>query len=73
MSAIRLEMSVTTDPDFGGFRFYVEQGRAFDAGEYAEAYEISRGDISEQDIMRAEQAARNLQPGEWLEVTHEDE
>ena len=31
----RLNWTTTTAPDFSGFRFYVEEGRLFDAEAYA--------------------------------------
>lgn len=66
-----LSFKTVTAPDFGGFKFYVEAGRLFDAGDYAEAYDLSRSDIDEQDIHSAQDAAGRLNDGEWLEVTHE--
>ena len=42
---IELTQSVTTQPDFSGFMFYVEAGRAFDADDYAEAYNLNRAEI----------------------------
>jgi len=65
-----LTFSTTTTPDFGGFRFYVEAGSVFDAGDFAEAYSLNRSDIDPQDIHSAQDAAAQLNPGEWLEVTH---
>lgn len=66
-----LQWATTTKPDFGGFRFYVEAGRAFDADDYAEAYSLNRADIDAESIHGAQDAASRLAPGEWLEVTHE--
>ena len=71
MSEIRLSFEATTSPDFGGFRFYVEEGRLFDADDYADAYKLNRSDINAQDIRSAQDAAGRLNPGEWLEITHE--
>jgi len=74
MSTIRLTWTTTTNPDFGGFRFFVESGDVFDADDYAEAYGLIRSEIDHNDIANAQAAASNLAPGEWLEVTHaEDE
>jgi hypothetical protein len=67
----RLSFTTTTKLDFGGFRFYVEAGRLFDADDYAAAYKLNRSDIDAQDIHSAQDAAGRLNPGEWLEVTHE--
>ena len=53
----RLNWTTTTSPDFGGFRFYIEEGRLFDAGA--------------QDVHSVQDAAGRLSPGEWLEVSHE--
>lgn len=71
MNATTLNFSTTTTPDFGGFKFYVEAGRLFDADDYADAYKLNRSDIDAQDIHSAQDAAGRLNPGEWLEVTHE--
>lgn len=73
MNSIRLDFNTTATPDFGGFKFYVEQGRLFDADDYAEAYGLNRSDIDAQDIHSAQDAAGRLNPGEWLEVTHSTE
>lgn len=66
-----LSFKTVTEPDFGGFRFYVEAGRLFDADDYADAYKLNRSDIDAQDIHSAQDAAGRLNEGEWLEVTHE--
>ena len=71
MTTINLTFSTTTTTDFGGFRFYVEEGRLFDADYYAEAYNLNRNDIDAQDIHSAQDAAGRLNPGEWLEVSHD--
>lgn len=73
MTTIRLDFNTTATPDFGGFKFYVEEGRLFDADDYAEAYGLNRSDIAAQDIHSAQDAAARLNPGEWLEVTHSTE
>lgn len=69
---IGLAFTTTTAPDFGGFRFYVEAGQLFDADDYAAAYKLNRSDIDAQDVHAAQDAAGHLNPGEWLEVTHEE-
>lgn len=66
-----LSFKTTTSPDFGGFKFYVEEGRLFDADDYAEAFSLNRSDIDAQSIHSAQDAAGRLNEGEWLEVTHE--
>ena len=67
-----LNFKTVTEPDFGGFNFYVESGRLFDADDYADAYGLNRSDIDAQDIHSAQDAAGRLNDGEWLEVTHEE-
>jgi hypothetical protein len=67
---IKLEFAITTTPDFGGFRFFVEEGRLFDADDYANAYGLNRSNIDAQDVNSAHDAAGRLNPGEWLEVSH---
>lgn len=71
MNAINLNFEVTTTPDFGGFMFFVESGRLFDADDYADAYNLNRSDIDAQDVHSAQDAAGRLNPGEWLKVSHE--
>jgi hypothetical protein len=66
-----LSFKTVTAPDFSGLNFYVEAGKAFDADDYADAYSINRSDIDAQDIHSAQNAAAQLNDGEWLEVTHE--
>ena len=66
-----LSFKTITDPDLGAYRFYVEAGREFDAGIYADAYKLNRSDIDAQDIHATQDAASRLNEGEWLEVTHE--
>ena len=68
---IKLNCNVTTTPDFSGFLFYVEEGRFFDVDDYAEAYGINSDDIDVLSIHNAQDAARQLHTGEWLEVSHE--
>lgn len=67
----QLSFKTVTAPDFGGFRFYVEAGGAFDADAYADAYGLNRADIDAQGIHSAQDAAARLNDGEWLEVTHD--
>lgn len=67
----RLHFRTVTNPDLSGFKFYVEEGRLFDADDYADAYKLNRGDIDAQDIHSAQDAAGRLTAAEWLEVTHE--
>ena len=69
----RLSWTTTTSPDFGGFRFYVEEGRLFDANDYAEAYGLEPVEIDAQDVHAVQDAAGRLSRGEWLEVSHEIE
>ena len=68
---IKLNFKATTTPDFSGFLFYVEEGRFFEVDDYAEAYGINSDAIDPQDIHNAQDAAGQLYPGEWLEVSHE--
>ena len=72
MSNINLTFKTVTTPDFGGFNFYVESGKLFDGNDYADAYNLNRGDIDAQDIHSAQDAAGRLNQGEWLELTHEE-
>ena len=69
----RLIWTTTTSPDFGGFRFYVEEGRLFDADDYAKAYGLDPHEIDAQDIHAVQGATGHLNHGEWLEVSHEIE
>jgi len=71
METIRLKFAIVTNPDFCGFRFYVEEGLLFDVNDYAAAYNLNVCDIDAQDIHCAQDAAGHLNPGEWLEVSHE--
>ena len=45
----------------------------FDADDYAEAYGLDRVDFDAQDVHSVQDAAGRLNPGEWLEVSHEIE
>ena len=49
----------------------MEEGRLFDADDYAEAYGLDRVDFDAQDVHSVQDAAGRLIPGEWLEVSHE--
>lgn len=73
MPTIRLTWTTTTNPDFGGFRFFVESGDVFDVDDYADFYGLFRSEIDYSDVVNAQAAASNLAPGEWLEVTHIEE
>ena len=68
---IKLNFNATTTPDFSGFLFYVESGSRFDVDDYAEAYGINSNDIDVLSIHNAQDAARQLCAGDWLEVSHE--
>jgi hypothetical protein len=69
---INLACKIVATPDFSGFKFFVESGKFFDADDYAEAYGLNRSDIDAQDIQSAQDAAGQLNAGQWLEVTHEN-
>ena len=71
MKTYILTFKTVTTTDLGWFNFYVEEGELFDADDYADAYLINRGDIDAQDIHAVQDAAGRLNPGEWLEVSHE--
>lgn len=68
---IRITYTTTRNPDFSGFKFYVEEGRLFDADDYAEAYKLNRPDFDAADVHAAQDAAGRLIAGEWLEISHE--
>ena len=70
MPAIRLTWAATRDPDFDGFRFFVEAGDVFDVNDFCDAYNLHHRDIDHNDIANAQAAASNLAPSEWLEVTY---
>lgn len=71
MTEINLSWTKTTNPDFSGFGFYVESGRMFDAGDFAEAYGLSRSDINPDHVHSVQDAAAQLGDGEWLRVEFE--
>jgi hypothetical protein len=64
---MNIQLNKTTNPDFTGFKFYVEAGQDFDSTVYAEAYGIALNDA---DIAKVNNAASKLKTGEWLEVSH---
>lgn len=68
-----LHYTTTKNPDFGGWRFFVEAGRLFDVLDYAEAYGIDCNEIDHASVHAVQDATGHLNPGEWLEVTHETE
>lgn len=70
---IRLTWNATREPDFDGFRYYVEHGDVFDVRDYCEAYGLVRSEVNHHDIGNAQAASANTAPGEWLEVSHEIE
>ena len=70
MSTINLTFKTVTQPDLGGFMFFVKEGKLFDADDYAEAYGLNRSDLDEQDVHSAQDASGRLNPGEWLQVEH---
>ncbi len=51
--------------------FYVEEGKLFDADDYAEVYNLNRSDMDAQDVHSVQDAAGRLNPGEWLQVEHD--
>lgn len=71
MSTINLTFKTVTQPDLGGFMYFVEEGKLFDADNYAEAYGLNRSDMDAQDVHSTQDAAGRLNPGEWLQVAHE--
>ena len=71
MDTINLTFTVTKTPDLGAWKFYVEAGKVFDADAYAEAYNLNRADLDAQDVHAAQDAAAQLNDGEWLFVDHE--
>ena len=72
MSA-KVQYKVTATPDFGGFSFYVEEGRSFEITDYCDAYGLNRHDFDEESVKAAQNAAAQLNPGQWLEISHEVE
>jgi len=70
MTAINLTTKIVNDPDLAGFMFYVESGKLFDADDYAETYNLNRSDLDAQDVHSAQNAAGQLNDGDWLLVEH---
>ena len=71
MNNVTLEYSVVTNPDsFVGFKYYVKAGQAFDADDFAYSYKLNRSDLDPDSVLATREAATNLQPGEWLVVSH---
>ena len=68
---IKLNFKATTTPNFSVPSFYVEAGCFFDVNAYAGVYGINSDDIDVLSIHSAQDAAWQLHPGEWLEVSHE--
>lgn len=72
MSTINLTYRVMTIPDFDSFKFSLpEWGAIFNIDDYMEAYNLRASDIDPDDIKAVQDACGHLNPGEWLEVTHE--
>ena len=71
MTTINLSWTTTKRPDFSGFAFYVESGRMFDAGDFAESYNLNRYDIKPDHAHSVQDAAAQLGAGEWLCVEFE--
>ena len=71
MNTVTLTYSVVTDPDaFVGYKYYVKAGQAFDADDFAYSYKLNRSDLDPDSVLATREAATNLQPGEWLVVSH---
>lgn len=68
---ITINCKIVTDPDFGGRVYFVEYGNLFDADDYADCYKLNRSEMDAQDIHAAQDAAGNLNLGEWLKIDHE--
>lgn len=71
MDKIEITYNVTRDPDFSGFKYYVENGDPFDAADYAKAYKLNPYDFDMDSVKAAQDAAGHLNVGEWLEICHE--
>jgi hypothetical protein len=71
MNNASINTTVTTTPDFSGFKFYVEAGQAFDADDYTEYARLNRADLDPRDVHATQHAATQLGDGEWLEISHE--
>jgi len=70
-TAYTLSYAVTSNPDVGGYRFYVKAGGLFDVSDYAEAYSLNRIAIDADSIKAVQDATGHMSEGEWLEITHE--
>jgi hypothetical protein len=70
MKAINLTTKIVNDLDLTGFMFYVKSGKLFDADDYAKTYNLNRSDLDAQDVHSAQNAAGQLNDGEWLLVEH---
>lgn len=71
---IRLTWRFTCEPDFDGYRYYVEHGDVFDISDYCEVYcRLDPSEVNHNDIANVQAAAANTMPGVWLEVSHEIE
>lgn len=72
MNTINLTVQITITPDFSGFKFYVQAGKVFDADDFADAYKLNRADLDVDDVHAAQDAAAQLNDGQWLEVSVAD-
>ena len=70
MKTVKLNFKFVANPDFAGLMFFVASGKLFDADDYADAYSLNRSDIDAQDIHSVQNAAGQLNDGEWLQVDH---
>lgn len=70
---IILNTIVTTKPNSFRDAFIVKEGDVFDAGEYADEMGLWVHELDDQDIKAAQHKASQLNPGEFLVVTHEDD
>lgn len=68
---IALTIAVVKEMDFSEFKYYVECGGQFDADDYAESNDLNRADIDPDDVHAGQDAAAQLNAGEWLAVSHE--
>ena len=70
---IILKTTVTTAPQNFRDAFIAAAGETFDAGDYADETNLWAHEIDQQDIKAAQHKASQLNPGEFLVVTHEDD
>jgi hypothetical protein len=68
MSTIILTLSFTTNPDFDGFLYYVENNSGFDAHDFADVYNLNYPDIDCESIDAVNDAVAFLNEGEWAVV-----